>query len=305
MFRNLTNCIINNISLSFEKMTVSNVFLMLLMFFFSFSGFSSSLSDSLSSANRNSYLQKISLIETHESSFLKQSHISGTTNQNTNSGYFPLAYSGNGIDHMNINLVALDITGIEIGDEIGVFDGNLCVGAAIIEEKHIKENSISIPASANDRTEYDPNGYTSGHKIILKLYRNGVVYLLYFETVNNSQDIFEKYESMFALINFSKSTGLNLISAQKRIRLYPNPFNQSVKIEIFLSQPQKLVCEIFDVNGNNVRTFVPGGAKANNSLVEFTWDGKNNDGQRVAYGIYFCRTNQTITKIIFNPSQGF
>lgn len=303
MFRDQNNFNTKDILLSFEKMTVK-VFFILFLTLFTISGFSSSLTYGFpsSSANLNRELHRIISNKSDETSFLKQNSNSGIKNQTTNSGYFPLAYSGNGVDHMNINLVALDKTGIEIGDEIGVFDGDLCAGAAIIEDKHIKENSISIPASANDRTEYKPNGYTPGHKITLKLYRKDIVYILYFVTVNNSRDIFEKNESMFALIDFSKSTSTSLFLNQKEINLYPNPFNHSIKIEIYLSQPQKLVCEIFDINGNNIRTFIPDYAEANNRLIEFTWDGKNNDGQRVAYGIYFCRTNQTITKIIFNPS---
>lgn len=225
--------------------------------------------------------------------------LAGNTRINS---HFPLAYTGNGVDHMNINLVLLDKAGIRIGDEIGVFDGDLCAGVAIIEDKHIKDNSISIPASANDRIESSPNGYTPGNKIILKLYRNETVYILYFITVNNSKDIFEKGGSMFALIDFSKSITTSSFLKQTEINLYPNPFNQTIKIEIFLSQPQKLVCEIFDVNGNQVRNLNPLDAEWDDSLIELTWDGKNNIGQRVAYGIYFCRTNQTITKIIFNSS---
>lgn len=305
MFRDQTNFSIKNILLSFEKRMTVDVFFILILALFPIFGFSSALTYllPLSSANINSKLSKTRINETYESFFQKQDLVLGTKNQIASSGYFPLAYTGNGIDHMNINLVALNITGIKIGDEIGVFDGDLCVGAAIIDDKHIKENSISIPASANDRTDYKPNGYTPGHKITLKLHRKEIVYVLYFVTVNNSRDIFEKNESMFALIDFSKSTSTSSFLNQKEINLYPNPFNYSIKIEIYLSQPQKLVCEIFDVNGNNIRTFVPDNVETNNSLIEFIWDGKNNDGQRVAYGIYFCRTNQTITKIIFNSSQ--
>lgn len=304
MFRDQTNFNTKDISLSFEKIMTVKVFFILFLTLLPISGFSSALTYGfpLLSANINSELSKTMINETYDSFFLKQDLVLGTKNQIANSGYFPLAYTGNGVDHMNINLVALNITGIRIGDEIGVFDGDLCAGAAIIEDKHIKENSLSIAASANDRTEFKPNGYTPGHKITLKLYRKGTVYLLYFVTVNNSQDIFEKNESMFALIDFSKSTSTSLFLNQKEINLYPNPFHYFIKIEIYLSQPQKLVCEIYDVNGNSVRTFYGNDAKASYRLVEFTWDGKDNDGQRVAYGIYFCRTNQTITKIIFNLS---
>jgi len=83
--------------------------------------------------------------------------------------YFPKIYSGFGIEHMNINLVNLKLTGLETGDEIGVFDGKYCVGSRVITEDHMLENSINIPTSANDSLITSPNGFIEGHKITLKV----------------------------------------------------------------------------------------------------------------------------------------
>ncbi len=212
------------------------------------------------------------------------------------SGYFQLAYTGNGIDHMNINLVTLDLGGIIIGDEVGIFDGDICAGAAIIQEKHIKDNSISIPASANDGAENYQNGYIPGHKIILKLYRNNTVYKLYFQAVNNTKDIFEKWESMFALVDFSKSTGQSPLEFETGIKIYPNPFAESVRIEINLNQEQHLSVEIFNMSGQLIRTLHKGIAEKRTILI---WDGRNSTGSKVTSGIYLCRSNQTITKITY------
>ena len=121
------------------------------------------------------------------------------------SGYFHKVFYGNGLDHMNINLVAIDSTGLMTGDEIGVFDGIYCVGSAVIKDQNMQDNNLSIAASVNDTIESSPNGYIEGHNISLLAYRDGVVYQLYFQTVNDSQDIFERRGSMFALVDFSKS----------------------------------------------------------------------------------------------------
>jgi len=215
------------------------------------------------------------------------------------SGYFTLAYTGNGIDHMNINLVNLNSGGILIGDEIGVFDGDICVGAAIIMEKHINENSIGIPASANDGTKIPPNGYTSGHKIILKLYRNNKLYNLHYQTVNNSLDVFERLESMFATIDFSKSTGLSPLEMQTGIKLYPNPFVESVRIEISLNKEQHLTIEIYNMNGQLIKTLYKRNASKQTTLI---WDGKDSNGNIVDSGIYLCQANQRISKIIYTSS---
>jgi hypothetical protein len=222
-----------------------------------------------------------------------------SVNVQNNSGYFQLAYTGNGIDHMNINLVNLNSGEIMIGDEIGVFDGDICTGAAVIMEKNIIDNSISIPVSANDGAENNQNGFIPGHKIILKLYRNKTVYKLYFQAVNNTNDVFEKWESMFAVVDFSKSTGLSPLEIATGIKIYPNPFAESARVEINLPQKQTLTVEIFNMSGQLVRTLYKGDAERQTILF---WDGKDKGGKKVTSGIYLCRSNKTITKITYQTS---
>lgn len=254
-----------------------------------------------------SFILIFGMVTTNGFSVNKETHLlpeSSVLNKNSifsetillNSGYFQLAYSGNGIDHMNINLVNLNSGGIIIGDEIGVFDGDICAGAAVIMENHIIDNSISIPASANDGTENNKNGYIPGHKIILKLYRNKTVYKLYFQAVNNTNDVFEKWESMFASIDFSKSTGQSQLENQTGIKLYPNPFAYSVRIDINLPQKQPLTVEIFNMSGQLIKTLYKGDAERQTTLI---WDGKDSSGSKVISGSYLCRSNHTITKITF------
>jgi hypothetical protein len=127
--------------------------------------------------------------------------------QNFIEPYFHTVYEGNGVDHMNINIVDLEHSGLITGDEIGVFDGNYCVGATIINENQIAENRLCVAASAHTDSSV-PNGYIPGNAISLKLYRKGTVYLLYFITVNESKSNFAVGGSMFAFVDFSKSKRL-------------------------------------------------------------------------------------------------
>lgn len=215
---------------------------------------------------------------------------------NLASPYFPKIYSGNGIDHMNINLVDLNHSGLKIGDEIGVFDGIYCVGSEVIKKNNMEENNLSIPSSANDTIESNPNGFISGHKITLKAYRSGTVYLLFYQTVNNSQDTFEKGGSMFALIDFLQSTEQSIPEQIEEIGIFPNPFNEYLLIEVNLPHSQKLKCEIINLKGQLVRTLFNGKIEEELNLI---WNGKDNNEQMVPSGIYFCRLNQTITRIIY------
>jgi len=210
--------------------------------------------------------------------------------------YFPKIYSGVGIEHMNINLVNLKLTGLETGDEIGVFDGKYCVGSRVITEDHMLENSINIPSSANDSLITSPNGFIEGHKITLKVYRTGKVYLLYFQTVNNSQDIFENRGSMFALVDFSRSTGLFIVEDPEKINIYPNPFNHVLHIEINIPKKKNLTIVILDMNGKFIQTLHEGIVEGKILAV---WDGKDISQHQVPPGVYFCRINLSSYRIIY------
>lgn len=211
--------------------------------------------------------------------------------------FFQLIYTGNGVDHMNINLVNLASTGLILDDEIGVFDGKYCVGLTVIKEKQITSNSISIAASANENLETKPNGYIDGHEITLKTYRSGKVYLLFFETVNNSKAIFEKGGSMFALVDFSRSTVEDTLEGMdESFKIYPNPFESNLRIKINIPKTELLNCEIVDITGNLIITLFNGIIEGQHMLI---WDGKDNRNHQVPSGIYFCRINQMTAKIIY------
>jgi hypothetical protein len=210
--------------------------------------------------------------------------------------YFPKIYTGVGIGHMNINLVSLKLTGLKAGDEVGVFDGKYCVGSMVISESHMLDNSLNIPSSANDSIVTSPNGFIEGHKITLKVYRTGKVYQLYFQTVNNSEDIFESRGSMFALVDFSKSTGLLIVEDFEKIKIFPNPFTDILRIEIHIPKKTKLTISIFDIKGNLVINLHDGIVEGDFQKI---WDGKDINQHQVKPGVYFCKINQSSYRIIY------
>ena len=84
--------------------------------------------------------------------------------------YFKVSYEGNGLDHMNINIVELNETNLQVGDEIAAFDGKICVGALKLTENDFINNAVSIPVSASDSN--GTNGFTKGNSIELKVWKN-------------------------------------------------------------------------------------------------------------------------------------
>ena len=84
--------------------------------------------------------------------------------------WFNVAYSGNGNNHMTI-YVAEDLIGnLKAGDEIGIFDGEICVGALVLGGPIT--GILELTASQADLLE--ENGFTSGNPIILRIYDSGL-----------------------------------------------------------------------------------------------------------------------------------
>jgi hypothetical protein len=213
------------------------------------------------------------------------------------SSHFRKAFVGNGTDHATINLVDLTQGGVKEGDEIGIFDGKICVGSALIGAAQLRQNNISIAASCNDGLTVSPNGFVAQNPISLRLFRDNQEYLLQPDLQNNSSSIFEKGESMFAVIHTELATKLIDLSQPVTIRCYPNPFGERITIELDVSNTQKLDVRIFDVSGHLIRTLYIGNSQTETKLY---WDGKNDEGIKMTPGSYLIKANNTVEKVVLS-----
>ena len=66
---------------------------------------------------------------------------------------------------------------------------------------------------------------------------------------------------------------------------YPNPFNPTTKIEFTLGKSGFVALQIYDVLGRKVRTLVS--EEVSSGYKSVIWDGKNEEGEDVASGVYF------------------
>jgi len=66
---------------------------------------------------------------------------------------------------------------------------------------------------------------------------------------------------------------------------YPNPFNPTTKIEFTLARSGFVTLQVYDVLGREVRTLVS--EELSSGYKSVIWDGKNDDGEEVASGVYF------------------
>ncbi len=67
----------------------------------------------------------------------------------------------------------------------------------------------------------------------------------------------------------------------------PNPFNPVTTIKFTVPEDSEVNLTVYDVSGRRVKTLAKGHHKA--AFYSVTWDGMNDNGSRVASGVYFYR----------------
>jgi hypothetical protein len=133
-----------------------------------------------------------------------------------NATHFTPVFTGNPYNPMSILITSatIDNLNLEPGDEIGVFDGNICVGSTLYES----ENMIGISVSMTDPTDSKVNGFKLGDQIHFKIWKKGIdfEYVNIHTSFNTSFDtVFHSLGTAFAdLKAFSKQEKLNISSNQ-------------------------------------------------------------------------------------------
>jgi hypothetical protein len=204
----------------------------------------------------------------------------------SSSHFFP-AYKGNGTDHMNINLVNLSESGIMAGDEIGIFDNEICVGSAKITSPNISSfgSLISIPVSAIDGID-SKNGYSEGNPVTMKLFRDGKDYSLEIEPINNSKTVFKRGGSLFASVHLALVENSDLLTPY--INIYPNPFDKNVNIELDITKEARIQVDVYNQMGQKVN-FIAAKQYVNSGIYKYIWDGKNENNHFVSPGLYYVK----------------
>jgi len=84
--------------------------------------------------------------------------------------FTPVWSTVNPFNPMNFILISAEGLAVEAGDEIGIFDGNICVGAGVVAGNISIQNSLTIIASQDDGTG---NGFTEGDTVSFQLWNAG------------------------------------------------------------------------------------------------------------------------------------
>lgn len=147
-----------------------------------------------------------------------------------------------------------------------VFDSKSGVAIRIVDtQTNMVEFSLDGDYSIETILDFDNDSY---HEMIIYDWSNNIVQVWGDGTPNN----------------IATNSG-SLPTPYKLSQNYPNPFNPSTTIEYSVQKAEKVQIEIFNTLGQSVRTLV----NESKSIGEYsiTWDGKDDNGKRLATGTYF------------------
>ncbi|TNF42318.1 MAG: T9SS type A sorting domain-containing protein, partial [Bacteroidetes bacterium] len=223
---------------------------------------------------------------TVEDNSLKSEKILPTVQKTT---YFTPAYEGNGANHMNFYLVELPQGVLNIGDELAIFDKEICVGSVKVQPHHLKTPSISIITSAADNL--GANGFFEGNTFTLKLWDSQQKREtdIIFSVLRGSSRFIKNGSTFLSLKNlpittFAETAGL----AESKISCFPNPFSTGLTVEINLENDSKVQVEVLNQLGQRVKILYPK-SELNSGTHQIRWNGENSSSQRVSAGIYLVR----------------
>lgn len=167
--------------------------------------------------------------------------------------------------------------------EIGVFDGNTCIGAVAVQDSC--EQILVYPDSENTGEPYQFQ-VVSGRSVV---------------TINNYH-VYRDAEATFLAGVFGKSESYSyhcvklgdrgeeqsIVPAVLSIHgNYPNPFNLQTRIAYYLPSKTNVEVSIYNIKGQLVKSFNRGAEEMGDHFVN--WDGNDSFNRECASGIYFCR----------------
>lgn len=185
---------------------------------------------------------------TIQQSYLKSAVV---TEQSEQAEYFTTKIEGNGVDHMNINMINIAESGIVAGDELAAFDGDLCVGILKITENHMTNGTASIAASFSTDDNLQ-NGFRVGDPIQVKIWNpiSGKESFVQTEILNG-QMRYEKNATVLLKI-VSLSTSAKRIDNLVKIDLFPNPGKGKVTVRFSQMPDAGSRIDIFDLSGRKI-----------------------------------------------------
>jgi Secretion system C-terminal sorting domain len=198
--------------------------------------------------------------------------------------HFKSICSGNGLDHMNLYLTKTTISeaGINPGDEIGIFDGDLCIGVSVVNLSG--QEYLSVILSSDDPTTKETDGFIEGHPIGLRVWDKQTGLAIKSQSISAEKGYdkyFVKNGTVVLTAYFDKTTNSFLGNA------FPNPSNDETTFIFNLNVESRVRLEIYNSLGNLINILVDEELPEGRHQVE--WDNISATGHKLSSGMYFYR----------------
>ncbi len=175
------------------------------------------------------------------------------------------------------------------GDEIALFDGNLCVGVAVYDGS----GKFLMNAWKKDETQNLP-GFTPGHLITAQIYRHdsGILSRHILKSSTGGLPVFGQGNYASVILNLMPGN-----IQPFNLNVHPNPFKIHTSLVLDLNRESLVRVNIYDRTGRLVKTLSEKFLTAD--IHHLSWDGSDLNGNRLNPGIYFIvaeTSEQVITE---------
>ncbi len=172
--------------------------------------------------------------------------------------HFTLPVQGNPYQPMSLGLSFNPefCKSIAPGSEIGVFEGNLCVGAFRFDGTRV--SNVVITVYADDPESPELEGFTEGGSISFKFWEQGSLKEVNQEVIHQSGDkVFSRLGTFVGELNdLPSAKSANDQSLAWLGNNYPNPFSGMTEVEFKVFEPCTVVLTVLSPQGILVREVV-------------------------------------------------
>ncbi|MCB2220852.1 MAG: T9SS type A sorting domain-containing protein [Bacteroidetes bacterium] len=163
--------------------------------------------------------------------------------------YFEPVYQNN--PYMPMHFILMTNTMLNTGDEVGIFDGEVCVGASVYDGN---SNAMSITVtSMDDPATSEMDGFTIGNDFTIKVYSNGQLYESVQTEYIDGSETFAALETYVGNItDVMTGSNENAAGIQNFLKVAPNPASGSTSITLKLTSEAKVAFTMHQLTGEVV-----------------------------------------------------
>ncbi|MFP4471213.1 MAG: GEVED domain-containing protein [Bacteroidales bacterium] len=193
--------------------------------------------------------------------------------------FFEPAYQNNPYMPMHFILYA---EALEPGDEVGIYDGDVCVGASVYDGNS-QHMTITVTSMDDPDTE-NTDGYTAGNFFTVSVYKSGTLFENIEITSISGLETFMALETFIGEITETITSVGDASADSNSLQVSPNPADDALRININLKNPAGAKISLIRIDGTLAQEIYDGNLQEGSNIISTRIDG-------VAPGVYILRAN--------------